>query len=56
MTLDNFRKAQNAFEHALAINPGYTEAALNLAVLYNDLGKYTEAKVAYARALGIHPF
>ena len=35
-----FTQAQEMFEHALQINPNYTEAALNLAVTYNDLGKY----------------
>jgi len=31
----------------------YTEAALNLAVTYNDLGKYKEAKEIYARAMSV---
>ena len=35
-----FSQAQELFEHALVINPNYTEAALNFAVTYNDLGKY----------------
>lgn len=39
------------FEEALAINPNYTEAALNLAVTYNDLGRYDEAKKIYQAAL-----
>ena len=39
------------FRRALEINPAYTEAALNLAVTYNDLGKYREAKEVYQRAL-----
>ncbi len=46
-----FSKAQGHFERAMAINPGYTEAALNLAVTYNDLGRYEEAKKIYAQAL-----
>jgi tetratricopeptide (TPR) repeat protein len=38
-------------EAALRINPAYTDAALNLAVIYNDLGKYAEAKQVYQSAL-----
>lgn len=43
-----FESAIDAFKEALAINPRYTEAILNLAVLYNDLGRYPEAKKLYA--------
>ena len=39
------------FKEALRINPAYTEAALNLAVTLNDLGKYREAKEIYERAM-----
>ena len=42
-----FARAQRAFEAALRLNPAYTEAALNLAVIYNDMGKYREAKEVY---------
>ena len=45
----NFAQAEHHFERALAINPGYTEAALNLAVTYNDRGKYEAARQVYAR-------
>jgi Tfp pilus assembly protein PilF len=45
----NFIAAEKHFERALAINPGYTEAALNLAVTYNDRGKYEKAREVYAR-------
>ncbi|MEO0325586.1 MAG: tetratricopeptide repeat protein [Myxococcota bacterium] len=44
-------EAQAAFERALAINPKYTEAALNLAVTFNDLGRYEEAKSIYQQAM-----
>jgi len=43
-------KARECFERALAINPRYTEAALNLAVCYNELGRYQDGKAIYTRA------
>jgi tetratricopeptide (TPR) repeat protein len=43
--------AETMFVEALRINPAYTEAALNLAVTFNDLGKYREAKDIYQRAM-----
>jgi tetratricopeptide (TPR) repeat protein len=48
----NFAHAEQHFERALAINPSYTEAALNLAVTYNDRGKYEAARQVYARIKG----
>ena len=39
--------AESYFEQALTINPNYIEAALNLAITYNDLGQYTKAKSLY---------
>ncbi len=47
----DFMEAQGCFEEALAINPNYTEAALNLAVTYNDLGRYEDAKRVYRAVL-----
>lgn len=40
----DFGEAERRFERAVAINPHYTEAQLNLMVTYNDLGKYEEAR------------
>lgn len=45
------QEACEAFERALAINPAYTEAALNLAVVYNELGRYEEGRQLYE---GVH--
>jgi tetratricopeptide (TPR) repeat protein len=60
----NFAQAEYHFERALSINPAYTEAALNLAVTYNDRGKYEAARQIYSRirsaatgsTLGLDPF
>ncbi|MDB4995306.1 MAG: repeat protein, partial [Myxococcaceae bacterium] len=51
-TRGNLVAAEHHFERALAINPGYTEAALNLAVTYNDHGKYEAAREIYRRIKG----
>lgn len=45
----NFVAAEHHFERALELNPAYTEAALNLAVTYNDRGKYELAREIYAK-------
>lgn len=39
-----FSDGITSFRKALAINPNYTEAMLNLSVLYNDLGQYKQAR------------
>lgn len=59
----NFAIAERHFERALEINPSYTEAALNLAVTYNDRGKYEKAREIYSRiqakqieTTGLDPF
>lgn len=43
-------EARDHFEQALHLNPHYTEAALNLAVCYNELGRYDDALAVYERA------
>lgn len=48
----NLPQAEHHFERALSINPTYTEAALNLAVTYNDRGKYEAARQIYSRIKG----
>jgi tetratricopeptide (TPR) repeat protein len=45
----DFVVAERHFERAVALNPNYTEALLNLAVTYNDLGKYEAARDLYGR-------
>lgn len=46
-----FEQAQTAFQKALDINPGYVEAALNLAIVCNDLGQYERAQQVYGDAV-----
>jgi len=43
--------ARESFQRALAINPAYTEAALNLAVTCNDVGDYEAAQEVYRTAV-----
>jgi tetratricopeptide (TPR) repeat protein len=43
-------QAADYFERAVRINPSYTEALLNLAVTYNDLGRYEAAQQMQAKA------
>ncbi len=45
----DFHGAEHHFERSVELNPSYTEALLNLAVTYNDLGKYDAARRVYAR-------
>lgn len=45
----NLIAAEHHLERALAINPRYTEAALNLTVTYNDRGKYEKARVLHTQ-------
>jgi tetratricopeptide (TPR) repeat protein len=45
------KRAQRMFEQALKLNPAYTEAAMNLAVSYNEEGRYEEAREVHRRML-----
>jgi len=47
--------AQSELERALAIDPGYLAALLNLGNLYEDKGERDAARDVYARALAIAP-
>lgn len=44
------QKAVDFYQKALELNPNYTEAALNLAVTYNDMGLYDRAIEAFTQA------
>ncbi|MFO0677460.1 MAG: tetratricopeptide repeat protein [Polyangiaceae bacterium] len=48
----NFVAAEHHFERAVSLNPNYTEALINLAVTYNDRGKYDKAREVYQRIQG----
>ena len=45
-----FQDAVNSFKRAIETNPRYTEASLNLSVVYNELGRFDRAREAYAMA------
>jgi tetratricopeptide (TPR) repeat protein len=54
-TLRDHGAAAAELQKALTLNPAYTPALLNLANLYEDLGKRAEASSLYARILSIEP-
>jgi tetratricopeptide (TPR) repeat protein len=45
-----FNKAIQTFKKALSIDPTYTDAAVGLSIILNDLGKYDEAKKVFEDA------
>ncbi len=52
----DLKAAAGHFEKALELNPRYTEASLNLAITYNDLGEFKRAQEIFTVAAQIaHP-
>lgn len=45
-----FEDAIKSFKQALLLNPNYTEAGLNLTVVFNELGRYDESAGVYEKA------
>jgi tetratricopeptide (TPR) repeat protein len=45
-----YERAAQYFEKALAINPKYTDASLNLVVTYNELRNFSDAERVFNRA------
>ena len=43
-------KAIKAFSRVLELDPHHTDAAISLSVIYNDIGKYEEAKAIFETA------
>lgn len=47
---ERYDEAVDHFRKSVELNPNYIEALLSLSITLNDLGRYDEAKAAYARA------
>jgi tetratricopeptide (TPR) repeat protein len=45
-----FNKAINGFKKALELDPSYTDAAVGLSIILNDIGRYDEAKKIFEQA------
>lgn len=45
-----FNKAISTFKKALEIDPGYTDAAVGLSIILNDIGRYDDAKKIFEEA------
>jgi len=43
-------KAIKAFQRVLELDPHHTDASISLSVIYNDIGKYEDAKVIFEKA------
>jgi Flp pilus assembly protein TadD len=50
-----WQEALHHYEEALGLNPGYTEARLNLAVALERVGRSTEAQQHIVRARASSP-
>lgn len=48
-----FNKAIKTFKKALEIDPQYSDAAVGLSIILNDIGRYDEAKKVFADAQAI---
>lgn len=46
----NFNKAISTFKKALEIDPGYTDAAVGLSIILNDIGRYEDARKIFEEA------
>lgn len=44
---NNLTKSIDSFKKVLAIDPKFTDSAISLSIIYNDIGKYDEAKRVY---------
>ncbi|MEK6759830.1 MAG: tetratricopeptide repeat protein [Deltaproteobacteria bacterium] len=49
-TNSRFEDAIRSFKRAIEINPSYTEAALSLSVVYNELGQFDKSGALYMSA------
>jgi len=45
-----FNKAISTFKQALEVEPGYTDAAVGLSIILNDIGRYDEARKVFEDA------
>lgn len=45
-----FNKAINTFKKALEMEPSYTDAAIGLSIILNDIGRYDEARQVFEKA------
>lgn len=45
-----FKKAIKSFEHALELNPSFTDSSVGLSIILNDLGRYEEGQRVFNEA------